>query len=144
MARQPGDSQSAASEPDAIEVSQASTGGAPISVANAKTTSTETTYGAQPPRQTRPKQVDAHYPVARMTYLTVSTEDLAFLAASSGIGSIALSAAVYLYHAQDSEPVRVALMFTVATTLAAYVCFGGLLIRVRRRSGLTWWNILGE
>ena len=95
-------------------------------------------------RQTRPKQVEAHYPVARMTYLTISTEDLAALAMSSGIGSLALSALIYFYKAAPSETASVGFAFTLAITLTAYVFFGGLVIRIRRRSKLRWWNLFGE
>lgn len=82
-----------------------------------------------------------------MTYLTISTEDLAYLATSSGIGSLALSAAVYLYHApasQSNEYVSVSFTFLVAIAIAAYLFFGGLVIRIRKRSNLSWWNILGD
>lgn len=103
--------------------------------------------GGSAPRQARPRQVDAHYPVARMTYLTVSTEDLAYLATSSGIGSIALSATVYLYQApaaETNEFVSVSLTFFAVIAIVAYLFFGGLIIRIRKRSHLSWWNIFGD
>ena len=79
-----------------------------------------------------------------MTYLTDSTEDLAFLAMTSGIGSLALSALIYFYNADTSEAASVGFYFFLVITAVAYVFFGGLVIRIRRRSGLRWWNLFGE
>jgi hypothetical protein len=72
-----------------------------------------------------------------MIYLTISTEDLAALAVSSSIGSIALSAAIYFFKlAPPSESSSVTLTLAGGITIAAYLWFGGLVIRIRRRSGL--------
>ena len=78
-----------------------------------------------------------------MIYLTVSTEDLATIAMSSGIGSLALAITIYLYKFASTQVEYTALTFTIAITLFAYLFFGGMIIRIRKRSGLTWWNIFG-
>lgn len=102
----------------------------------------------EPPRQARPLQVQGHYPVPRVTYLTISTEDLAGLALSSGIGSLALTGTLHFakeaYSSSWSAPLVVGFVFFAAMTIVLYVFFAGLLARLRRRSGLTWWNIFGE
>lgn len=107
-----------------------------------------TTELRQTPRRSRPKTVDANYPVAKMTYLTISTEDLAALALSSGVGSIGLSGSIYLWGflelANLSKPMSVAFTLFLATTIAGYLYFGGLVYQIRRRSGLTGWNIFSE
>ena len=84
-----------------------------------------------------------------MTYLTISTEDLAALAFSSAVGSLGLSGAIYLFIALknlgwNSEPVFVAALLCGAIALAAYVWFFGLFVRVRQRSGISGWRIFGE
>lgn len=113
-----------------------------------KSTSTETVYTDQPqPRQPRPLKVDAHYPVARMTYLTISTEDLATLGVSSGIGSIALSFTFFFAKEAYSTQLPLAIAGAIgfgAIALTSYLFFGGYVVRIRRRSNLTWWHIFGE
>jgi len=99
--------------------------------------------GGEPPRQPRPLKVDAHYPVAQMTYLTISTEDLAGLAFSSGVGSLALSGTIY-FHKMSGESETVGLVFCIAIMIAAYVYFGGLVRRIRKRSRLSSWKLFGE
>jgi hypothetical protein len=83
-----------------------------------------------------------------MIYLTISTEDLAGIAVSSGIGSLALSGTLFFakeaYAANWPPPMMVGLVFFGAMTLAAYLFLGGLVVRIRRRSNLSWWNIFGE
>ena len=83
-----------------------------------------------------------------MTYLTLSTEDLAGIAFSSGVGSIALSGTLYFaketYSAGWPTAMTIGLVFFAAMTIAAYIYFGGLVARIRRRSGRTWWNVFGE
>lgn len=99
------------------------------------------------PRQPRPLKVDAHYPVARMTYLTISTEELATLGISSGAGSLALSFAFYFsreaYSTGESLAYFGAAGF-IAAAVVAYILFGGLLRRIRTRSDLSPWKIFSE
>jgi hypothetical protein len=80
-----------------------------------------------------------------MTFLTISTEELAGLAFSSGVGSIGLSGTIYFYRFWGTaEPVSVAFGFSLATAIAAYLYFGGLVRRIRKRSDLSAWRIFGE
>lgn len=79
-----------------------------------------------------------------MTYIYVTPEELATLALSSGAGSLGLSAAIFVYNAQPGHGVTITFGFLIAIAMVAYLLFGGLLVRIRRRSDLTWWNIFGE
>lgn len=98
-------------------------------------------------RQPRPQKVDADYRGAEMTYLTLSTEDLAGLTFSSGIGSIMLTGTIYFaeqaYSTQFQQFIG-ALVFFGAATLVSYVYFFGLVARIRTRSGLSRWRIFSE
>lgn len=98
-------------------------------------------------RQPRPQKADIHYAVARMTHLTISTEELATLGFSSGIGSLALSGTIFFANEAVSSGIPLAIdgvAFFAAITIASYVFFGGLVRRIRMRSKLSGWRIFSD
>jgi hypothetical protein len=98
-------------------------------------------------KQGTPKKVDADYRTASMIYVHVSTEDLAGLAYSSGIGSIMFTGTIYAAKEAYSSQVPFAvgaLVFFAAGTLASYGYFLGLFRRIRKRSDLSAWGFFGE
>ncbi len=97
-------------------------------------------------RQSRPVKVADHYPVRRMTYLTITTKELKFLGFSSGIGSVALAFASFFAKEWMASDKPTGLLFVGAfgfavVALSAYLYFGGLIAEIRRDSDLPGWEI---
>jgi len=77
-----------------------------------------------------------------MTFITITSEELAALAFLGGVGSLSLSASIYFFKIADQgEAVSVGLAFCAAITIVVYVFIGGLVGRIRRRSGLSAWKL---
>ena len=127
----------------------ASTGSGPVPGTRLRRTGT---YGTGDGASSRPQQMQPRYLRSRMTYVYVSIEELAMLAASGGIGSFATSAAVFLvgqsFRPDIPEPAQKVLFGSAvvigALMLASYVTFFGLVGRIRGRNSLSWWLILSD
>jgi uncharacterized membrane protein len=82
-----------------------------------------------------------------MTYLTITIEELAALGISSGAGSLALSFAFYFSKEAYASGLPIAYFGAagfIAVAVVIYILFGGLLRRIRKRSGLHPWKIFSE
>jgi hypothetical protein len=109
------------------------------------------TYGAAgsgPQRQSRPIKVADNYPVRKMTYLQITTQELRTLGLSSGAGSVGLAFAGYFakeaYAQQWAAPLVLATIGFVAVSICVYIIFFGLVISIRRTSNLKGLGIFGE
>jgi hypothetical protein len=132
-------------KPNNTEGSQTAAAAEQTTVAAGPTGPTNRTVGTDSnvQRQANPQRVDPDYRRAKMTYLTITTEELGTLALSGGGGSVGLSGSIYFWKLAPSETSGVGLMVCIAVTLVCYIIFAGLFQRIRRRSDLPRWRLFG-